>query len=354
VIVFPEEQSNIFKLFTESSNNLLLYMNRDQKIKAINKAMKDMVDFFDVNDALEKDYTDFFGLDGSSSIIIESLMSGLELQGLERLVNIRGKLLYLIIDTKIIQDENGETQGIVCIFRDITDRKIEEQQQLTIEKQALLGLLAAGIAHEIRNPLTAAMGFIQLMQQQSSFDEKRQKNHLNQVLNELRNINKLVSNFMQLAKPTLTNKQKTLITELLNETIDFMQGQAILSNVVINRFNLNYGNLMVVVDRDQLKQVFINFIRNAIEASNKDHGIIFISIEPLDEFVKIVIEDNGVGIATENLEKIYDPFFTTKKEGTGIGLTGVSQIIKNHNGTIIVESKEGEGTKFTITLPTEQ
>jgi two-component system, sporulation sensor kinase E len=353
VIVFPEEQSNIFKLFSDSSNNLLLYLDRDLKIKAINKAMKDKIDYFDDNDAIEKEYTDFFGIDGTSSVVIESLSSGQELNGLERLVNIRGKLLYLIIDTNIIQAENGEILGIVCIFHDITDRKIEEQKQLTIEKQASLGLLAAGIAHEIRNPLTAAMGFIQLLQQ-SSLDEKRQKKYLNLVLNELKSINKLVSNFMQLAKPTETNKQKILITELLNETIDFMQGQAILSNVVINRFTPFYGDIMVLVDSEQLKHVFINIIRNAIEASNKDHAVISISIEPLDKFVKIIIEDNGIGIATENLKKIYDPFYTTKKEGTGIGLTGVSQIIKNHNGSIIVDSKEGEGTKFTITLPTEQ
>jgi signal transduction histidine kinase len=286
-------------------------------------------------------------------VVLESLSAGHEIRDVERLGHLRGRLVYLIIDTKIIRDENGEIQGIVCIFRDITDRKIEEQKLVTIEKQASLGLLAAGIAHEIRNPLTVAMGFIQLMQQ-SPLDETQHNKYLDLVLNELKSINKLVSDFMHLAKPTISNKQKISITDLLNETIDFMQGQAILSNVVINRFTPTYGDVMAVVDSEQLKQVFINFIRNAIEASDKENAMIFIYIEPVDQCVKIVIEDNGSGIATGDLQKIYDPFFTTKKEGTGIGLTGVSQIIKNHNGTIMVDSKEGVGTKFTITLPCEQ
>ncbi|CAM2946570.1 ATP-binding protein [Paenibacillus sediminis] len=350
--VFPEEQSDFYKLFSENSNNLLIYLDSDENILAINKAARDKVYYIDEQDAIGRKFSDVFAIDRSTSVVIESLNSGQEVHGLERLVNIKGNLVYLIIDTKIIFTGNGLIQGLVCILRDITDRKIEEQKLVTLEKQAVSGLLAAGIAHEIRNPLTAAIGFIQLLQQ-NSIDEQKQKQYLEYVLNELKSISKLVSDFMRLSTPTETNKQKISITQLLNETIDFMQGQAILSNVVIERC-IFCENIMATVDSDQLKQVFINFIRNAIEASNKDNATILISLDQLDKAVTITIEDNGIGISAENIGKIYDPFFTTKKEGTGIGLTGVSQIIRNHNGTINVDSIEGEGTKFVITLSSEE
>jgi two-component system, sporulation sensor kinase E len=182
---FPEVQSNIYKLFSDSSNNLLLYLDKNKKIKAINQAVKDKFGISDETDVIDIEYTDFFGVDCTSSVVLESLSAGHEIRDVERLSHLRGRLVYLIIDTKIIRDENGEIQGIVCIFRDITDRKIEEQKLVTIEKQASLGLLAAGIAHEIRNPLTVAMGFIQLMQQ-SPLDETQHNKYLDLVLNELK------------------------------------------------------------------------------------------------------------------------------------------------------------------------
>lgn len=347
---YSEKLTDLYQLLVENTNNLIIVLDRETVVRAINKAFRIFFNISDEREAIGKKYSDFVE-DPLNSIVLQALESEQELNGLECWVNVKGKSHYIIIDTKIIKDINGSTtQGIMCIIRNLTERKLEEQKLLTLEKQAVIGKLAAGIAHEIRNPLTAALGFLQLTLQRSL--EEQPRKHLEYVLNELKSISKLVSDFMLLAKPSETNNRVISIRSLLNETIDFMQGQAILSNIVIER-NITSDEAMIMADAEQVKHVFINLIRNAIEATNKNHAQIIISLEVLERFVKISIEDEGIGIAPENITKIFDPFFTTKDEGTGIGLTGVYQIIKNHKGDISVESKEGEGTKFIVSLPNE-
>jgi two-component system, sporulation sensor kinase E len=348
---YSENLTDLYQMVIESSNNLVLVLDGDTEIRAINKAAREFLCISNERDAIGKKYADIIEMEQckiSSSIILQSFSSGQEVDGLERWVTVRGESQYLIIDTKIIKDISGEIQGIICFFRNMTERKLEDQKLLNIEKQAVLGRLAAGIAHEIRNPLTAAFGFLQLLLKSSI--EEHQKKYLRYVLKELKSISKLVSEFMILAKPTEINKREISISMLLNETIEFMQGQAILSNIVINR-SITSHEVMLMADAEQLKHVFINLIRNAIEATKKNHSQITISLEVEAKFINISFEDEGIGIAPEDVTKIFDPFFTTKEEGTGLGLTGAYQIIKNHNGIILVESKEGKGTKFIVSFP---
>jgi two-component system, sporulation sensor kinase E len=347
---YSEKLTDLYQMLVENTNNLIIVLDRAAVVRAINKAFRIFLNISDELETIGRKCSDI--LDGPlNSILRQALESDQELNGLECWVNVKGKSHYIIIDTKIIKDINGSTtHGIMCIIRNVTERKLEEQKLLTLEKQAVIGKLAAGIAHEIRNPLTAAFGFLQLMLQGSL--EEQPRKHLEYVLYELKSISKLVTDFMFIAKPTETNVRVISIRSLLNETIDFMQAQATLSNIVIVR-NIMPNEAMIMADAEQIKHVFINLIRNAIEATNKDHAQIIISIEVLQRFVKISIEDEGIGIVPENITKIFDPFFTTKDEGTGIGLTGVYQIIQNHKGDISVESKEGEGTKFIVSLPNE-
>jgi PAS domain S-box-containing protein len=346
---YSEKLTDLYQVLVENTNNLIIVFDSDTVVRAVNKAFRVLFDISDEQHAIGRKLSDFLEVDPLHSIILESLASGQELNGFECWISIKGKSLFIIIDTKIIKDITGiMTQGIMCILRNLTERKLEEQKLLTLEKQAVIGTLAAGIAHEIRNPLTAASGFIQLLLEGTLEDKVRI--YLEHVRREHVRIEKLIRDFLIVAKPSHFVLREIPVTDLIRETISLMEAQAILSDVMIEQINTNVPAI-VMGDGEQLKQLFINLIRNAIEATDKANAKITISVEINSKFIRISVVDEGMGIPDENIPRIFDLFFTTKKEGTGIGLTGVYQIVKNHNGDILVDSVEGIGTTFVIIFP---
>jgi two-component system, sporulation sensor kinase E len=349
---YSEKLTDLYQLLVENTNNLIIVLDRETEIRAINKAFRTLLDLSNESGAIGKKLSDFSDMDVLNSILLQSLVSGQELHSYESWMTLKGKSICITIDTKIIKDISGSsTTGIMCISRNVTERKLEEQKLLTLEKQAVVGRLAAGIAHEIRNPLTAASGFIQLLLQGALGGKER--TYLEHVWKEHTRISKLISDFLIVAKPSSLDLGEISVTELLRETIDLMEAQAILNDVVIDQVNTEV-DAIIVGDAEQLKQLFINLIRNAIEATKKANAKITVSVEIVNASIAIWVEDEGIGIPKENISKIFDPFFTTKEDGTGVGLTGVYQIVKNHNGDISVESIEGEGTTFIIMFPLVQ
>jgi PAS domain S-box-containing protein len=240
--------------------------------------------------------------------------------------------------------ENELIVGVVVTFIDITERKKSEDLILKSEKLSLAGQLAAGIAHEIRNPLTAIKGFLHLIQ------SGHQKDVYIQIMSEeLSRIELILSELLMLAKPQEVNFKPVKIELLLADVISILDTQAILKNVEIS-FTVFASNLVINCDSNQFKQVFINLIKNAIEAI-PNGGRIELGLEREKDFVVIYVKDNGQGIPEEKLQKLGQPFYSTKENGTGLGLMVSYNIIQNHQGFIDVYSKLNEGTTFTIKLP---
>jgi PAS domain S-box-containing protein len=242
--------------------------------------------------------------------------------------------------------ENGVVVGGVLTFTDITELQKTEEFIRTSEKHSVAGQLAAGIAHEIRNPLTAIKGFIQLLQ--SELDVKKPYLHI--IQSEIQRIELILGELLALAKPQAIKFTKRDIGVLLQHVTTLLETQGILHNIqIVTRIDPSLP--LIECDENGLKQVFINFLKNAMEAM-KNGGRIFIEAQKKDEHsVLIRFIDEGCGIPKEQLEKIGKPFFTTKEKGTGLGMMVSKKIIEDHGGTMSIISEVNKGTTVEVTLP---
>lgn len=247
-----------------------------------------------------------------------------------------------------IHDENEGITGYISVSRDITGHNRMEELLRRSEKLKTVGQLAAGVAHEIRNPLTTLRGFLQLQQQTDRLNAK----HVDLMLSELDRINLIVGEFLILAKPQAVQYQKLDIRYVLGDVISLLDSQAHLHDIQFE-LEISLACAMVYCEENQLKQVFINLLKNAIEAMPSG-GTIRISLFSSPGTVTIKIKDQGPGIAPEILAKLGEPFITSKASGTGLGLMVSQRIIQNHQGTLEIESHSEEGTVVTVHLPEAQ
>jgi PAS domain S-box-containing protein len=245
--------------------------------------------------------------------------------------------------------EDGSREGLVIIGRDITTLRQTEERLNRTEKLSVVGELSASVAHEIRNPLTSLKGFVQLLQME---DDKHQ-DYYQIMLDELNRINHIVGELLLLAKPQHLQYTKLAIQKILKDVISLLGVEATLYNVQIES-NFPKEDLIIECEPNQLKQLFINLIKNSIEASTNG-GTIWISLDQIENNqVSITVKDNGCGISKERLEKIGEPFYSSKEKGTGLGLTVSYKIVQSHKGTIHFESEIDVGTTVEIILPIEQ
>ncbi|MFC5472241.1 ATP-binding protein [Cohnella suwonensis] len=258
-----------------------------------------------------------------------------------------GRTIDVSITVSPIRSESGEVVAIAEICRNITARKQTEEVILRTEKLSVIGQLAAGVAHEIRNPLTTLRGFVQLNKQQGSLSD----GYLDIMLSELDRINFIVSEFLVLAKPQVNKYEDIDVRHLLNDMISLLDSQASLTNVVFET-SFGYDVPTIVGDSNQLKQVFLNIIKNSIEAMDQGGAIVIeLEGEPSRDSVVLRFIDEGIGISDEDLARLGEPFFTRKASGNGLGLMVSQRIIANHKGTMSVSSKLGEGTCVEIRFP---
>ena len=284
------------------------------------------------------------------------------------LTNYDGRNIYLGFSISPLTDPDGSFIGHTLIFQDITKFKEMEEQMKRFDKMAAVGLLAAGMAHEIRNPLTSLSGSIQMLKSELPLDPQQQK-LMEIILRESERLNALITDFLLFAQPPQTNKRSWEIRKVIEETIDlFIHSPSFHEGIRIHRPSTR-ENFQAMIDPDQMKQVFWNLLTNAAQAMfnggeirvhlGKQNGISWETGLPFPlqkkgkEWVKISITDSGNGITGQEKEKIFEPFFTTKENGTGLGLSIVHKIIENHNGVIKVESELGKGSTFTIFLPAD-
>ncbi|WP_433945811.1 ATP-binding protein [Paenibacillus sp. SN-8-1] len=236
--------------------------------------------------------------------------------------------------------------------KDVSDYKQIEQTAYQNDKLAMLGKISAAIAHEIRNPLTAIRGFIQLLRPhllQLGKDE-----YARIILMEIDRANDIIHEFLNSSKPSAPQKTVVSVPSLLKDALLLSESEALMKGCEMRLHQIN-ESFLVSIDVKQIKQVILNIIKNAMEAIEEvqgDHaGMIEISAKQEGNYVNISIKDNGNGMDKTLLTRLFDPFFTTKEKGTGLGLSVSYKIIKNHGGTILVDSMKGEGTVFMISLP---
>ncbi len=281
------------------------------------------------------------------------------------LTNQGGKKLYLGFSISPLTDPEGSLIGHTLIFQDITKFKEMEEQVKRVDKMAAVGVLAAGMAHEIRNPLASLSGSIQMLKTELTLDDHQQ--HLMEItLRESERLNALITDFLLYAQPPQTHKILYPIGRILEETIDlFIHSPSFHNGILILRPD-THEEISTSVDPDQMKQVFWNLLINASQSMSNggeirvelgkrnSWGVTSLSLSSQlkgKEWVKVSITDSGNGIAQEEKDKIFEPFFTTKENGTGLGLSIVHKIIENHKGLIKVESEMGRGSTFSIFLP---
>lgn len=235
---------------------------------------------------------------------------------------------------------------MLTVLRDITDRKQAEEMMIRSEKLSIIGQLAAGLAHEIRNPLTSLKGFTQLLKSKSKDDSF----YFDTMLTELERINLIVGDFMTLAKPQLSQFGYRNVYGMLEHVISVLNHQAILLNVnLVSRVSRALPD--IYCDENQLKQVFINLIKNAMEAMPRG-GNVFITAEHASpDTVCIKIKDQGEGIPESIVHKLGEPFLTTKTNGTGLGLMISYRIMEHHHGTMKICSRKKQGTTVKLLLP---
>ncbi|MCX2809985.1 PAS domain-containing protein [Bacillus sp. ChL18] len=239
----------------------------------------------------------------------------------------------------------GET-AVQVILRDISERKQTEELMLKSEKLSIAGQLAAGIAHEIRNPLTAIKGFLQLMKPTMEENE----HYFEIVFSELSRIELILSELLMLAKPQQNAvKERVNLKKIISEVTALLETQANLKGIFI-KTDYEHDSMYINGDQNQLKQVFINLIKNAVE-SMPDGGTVHIIMTEDEYSVNVTVKDEGDGIPEDVLKRIGEPFLTTKEKGTGLGLMVTFNLIKNHQGAIQVDSKPDRGTAFHITFP---
>ncbi|WP_342430396.1 ATP-binding protein [Neobacillus sp. FSL H8-0543] len=247
-----------------------------------------------------------------------------------------------------VSTKRGMVDGInFTIIKDVTEAAKMQEQLRNSDRLNVIGELAAGIAHEIRNPMTALKGFIQLLEGSIKSEHAM---YYEVITSELARIDSIINEFLILSKPKVIRFQEINVNQIMKETLDLLSAQAVLYNV---QFTANYESHLpyLYCEPNQLKKVFINIIKNAIEGM-PEGGEITITLKK-DEKNQIIIsiQDEGIGMPKDKLKKLGEPFYTTKERGTGLGLMVSFKIIDEHKGNIKVESEEGKGTTFHLTLP---
>ncbi|MFD2371921.1 ATP-binding protein [Brevibacillus sp. GCM10020057] len=246
---------------------------------------------------------------------------------------------------KPLLDEAGNVHSIMIVSRDVSEVVETKELLRQSDKLSAIGQLAAGIAHEIRNPLTSLRGFVQLLQ--SSLADPR---YCEIMLAELDRINFIVSELLVLAKPKTMKFEDKNPALIIQNVVSLLESQANMNNILFH-VNLDADLPDITCDENQLKQVFINVCKNAIEALPQG-GEVFLEGEQVSPVcIHIRIRDTGCGIEPSRIPRLGEPFYTTKEKGTGLGLMISQRILEDHGGSLSIESEQGKGTTVHITLP---
>lgn len=262
-----------------------------------------------------------------------------------------GRRIHIHLTEALINDETGNVIGEALIMRDVTEQRLNEEKLQQSERLATVGHLAAGVAHEIGNPLTAISSLVQLLQRKT--DDAFVLESLTKVRDQINRIHKIERDLVDFSRPSSAEMKQAQINDIIQSAIGLMKHDTRFRNIEVS-LELEHELPRVTCVPDQIHQVIANLLLNAADATkDNEHPRIILRTRSHERDITIEVEDNGIGIPKELQQKIFEPFFTTKPvgKGTGLGLSVSHGIITKIGGNIRVESAAGKGAKFIIELP---
>ena len=334
-------------LFFEYAEDAIVVFGLDQKIIAVNPAFEKIYGWTEA---------DCIG----QSLKLFPSSEDAKVEGRTKCV-LQGKSFHLLRTKEMRQDgsifdaeltitpvynEQQEMVAMTFISRDITLRLQAEQLLIDTEKVKAIGEISASLAHEVRNPLTAISGFIQMMNTDST---NPYRTYTDIMHSEINRIDLIMSEFLVLSKPNLKKSTQFFIEQTLRDVVVMFEPEFMQRSIVCDS-HIPVNTAMISGNEDGMKQVFINLLKNACEALD-ENGIMIVTLTRHDTDVFITIRDNGPGMDQQTMDNLYKPFFTTKQEGTGLGMMISKKIIVDQGGTMTVSSVKNEGTEIVIKLP---
>jgi two-component system sensor histidine kinase PilS (NtrC family) len=312
--------------------------------KVIGQSITEILPF--LTDYLKKKEEDFPGQDGKNP------PSFIDLQYSDQ----NDKLLSLRFFISPLRIPNGDQMGQILFFQDITEIRQIEEDMKKVEGLALVGELAAGIAHEIRNPMASISGSIQMLKENMEKDDMDER-LMDIILREINRLDHLIKDFLLFARPRPSNISKFDLNHLIIESLELFKNSGKCSNRMKVETNF-HGNIVLNSDPEQIKQVLWNIFLNAVDAM-PDEGILYVSTEAInkneipgsdEKMIRITVRDSGEGFTEKALSNIFTPFYTTKEGGSGLGLAIVKRIVEGLKGSVYGENHPDGGAVITVLI----
>jgi len=354
-----EEQRAFNRNIVQNMGNGLITTSPEGRITSINPAAR-VLTGYSVEESLENPIEQLIPL-----VELKNLFCGNEPPNLPKQIEGEykrkdGKTIFIRI--KISHLADLDVPGYILVFEDLTEVREMQEKVLRTEQLAAVGRFSAGLAHEIRNPLTSLSGSIQVLARGLKLEDSYKK-LMEIVIKETDRLNNILSDFLNYTQPKKNNDTIVDVTQLIQDVITLLKNKEDLSSEKQVVFKRTTEHLILNGDEEQIKQVVWNLCINALEAMSR--GTLTLSLREVPSFQRgefktshggmvLDVQDEGSGITPDQINNIYDPFFSTKKNGVGLGLATVYQIVNRNGGVMDVKSVLGEGTLFTVFLPDQE
>jgi len=356
-----DSQQQLYTMIVENVGEAVIALNQQEKISLFNPAAQTLTGMSE-KQCLGRKFSDCFAHQKIlCSLVNKALSAGRSISDHETVELQRSKKSIPVSATvSPLFTPSGEQQGAVLIMRDLTQIRTLEDAIRRADRLSMVGTMAAGLAHEIKNPLGGIKGAAQLLQMELDPDSPL-KEYPEVMIRETERVNNIIEELLDLSRPRTAIRNSVNICQILNEIV-LLQRQSFNKKNVKFKINLDPSIPSILGDQSLLTQLFLNLIKNAGEAVDQGGAICVTTRIDSDyhlsapgersvPLVQIAIEDNGPGIPDELRERIFTPFYTTKTGGTGLGLATCQKIISDHHGLLSVKKRKEGGSSFIISLP---